>query len=321
MTIAAMLSPAEVLTQVAAALPDEVRPNVVIIGSLAAAYHFFAADSDRAIRTKDVDCLFSPHSKAVAAAAVVTDRLIRANWTLREGPDWSVPGTKESRDEDLPMVRLRPPGTGASPWFLELLSAPPQYEPGGSAKKQRRIETSAGHFAICSFDYLALAEWQPIELPLQIRIARPEMMALANLLHHPVISDTLIAGTNYKRANKDLGRVLALAYLTTLRDRRSGEDELSEWPSRMWLALQEKFGGQARQLAANAGAGLAELLGSAADLDQALRIASLGLLASLDVSPEAFVATGARFMAEVIDELAALPAGDTPRPPLPAQQR
>lgn len=35
-------------------------------------------------------------------------------------------------------------------------------------------------------------------------------------------------------------------------DRRSGEDELSKWPSRMWLALQEKFGVHARQLAANA---------------------------------------------------------------------
>jgi len=303
MRIEAMLSPAEVLAQVAAALPDQVRPSVVIIGSLAAAYHYFAGDSYRAIRTKDVDCLLSPHSKAVAAASAVTDELIQANWTLREGADWSKPGTQADVVEDLPMVRLRPPGATNSPWFLELLSAPPQYLPGGPAKKLRRVETGAGHFAICSFDYLALAEWQPIETPYGVRIARPEMMALANLLHHPYIADTVIAGTVDKRSNKDLGRVLALAYLATLRDRRTGVEYLDEWPARMWSALQEKFDTHAGQLAAHAGDGLKACLASPADLDQALRIANLGLLASLDISPEAFQATGARFMAEVIEEL------------------
>ncbi|MBS0448976.1 MAG: hypothetical protein JSR59_23885, partial [Proteobacteria bacterium] len=42
------------------------------------------------------------------------------------------------------------------------------------------------------------------------------------------------------------------------------------------------------------------------DLDQALHIANLGLLASMDVSMEAFRATGARVVAEVIEELEAL---------------
>jgi hypothetical protein len=94
MKLEAALSPAEVLAQVAQALPAEVRSNVIIIGRLAAGYHFFGGDGARAIRTKDVDCLFSPHSKAVAAATEVTDQLIRADWKLREGQDWSQPGTK-----------------------------------------------------------------------------------------------------------------------------------------------------------------------------------------------------------------------------------
>lgn len=76
MTLDPPLSPSEVLTQVADALPHDVCGDVIIIGSLAAGYHFFASDGARAIRTKDVDCLFSPHSKAIAAATEVTDQLI-----------------------------------------------------------------------------------------------------------------------------------------------------------------------------------------------------------------------------------------------------
>ena len=306
MKLEASLSPSEVLAQVAGALPSDVRGNVIIIGSLAAGYHFFAGDGARAIRTKDVDCLFSPHSKAIAAATEVTDQLIKADWKLREDTTWGQPGKEGDPDDELPMVRLRPPGETASPWFLELLSAPPAFEPGAPGKKLRRVETSIGHFAICSFDFLALAEWQPLETAHGVRIARPEMMALANLLHHPEVADTLIAGTDYKRSNKDLGRVLALALLTVQRDRRDGAEELDAWPGRMWSALKDKFGDQAPRLATQAGAGLRALLASHADLDQALRITNLGLLASLDVSMEAFRATGARFVVEVIEELEAL---------------
>lgn len=229
MKLEASLSPSDVLTQVAGALPPDVRGNVIIIGSLAAGYQFFAGDGARAIRTKDVDCLFSPHSKAIAAAAAVTDQLIRADWKLREGLEWSQPGKKEDDEKDLPMVRLRPPGETTAPWFLELLSAPPVFEPGAPGKKLRRVETSIGHFAICSFDFLALAEWEPLDTAHGVRIARPEMMALANLLHDPAIADTLIVDTDWKRSNKDLGRVLALAYLTNQRDHRDGTDEFDAW--------------------------------------------------------------------------------------------
>ena len=303
MKLEAPLSPSEVLAQVADALPSDVRGDVIIIGSLAAGYHFFAGDGTRAIRTKDVDCLFSPHSKAITAAIEVTDQLIKADWKLREDPAWGEPGRKEDPDDKLPMVRLRPPGETASPWFLELLSAPPTYEPGAPGKKLRRVETSIGHFAICSFDFLALAEWQPLETAQGVLIARPEMMALANLLHHPEIADSLIAGTDYKRSNKDLGRVLAMTYLTVQRDRRNNTDELAAWAGRMWAALRDKFGAHAPRLAERAGTGLRALMTSPADFDQALRIANLGLLASLDVSMEAFQATGNRFVAEVIEEL------------------
>ncbi len=300
-----LLSPSEVLAQVSQALPADVRPKVIIIGSLAAGFHFFSRDGARAIRTKDVDCLISPHAAAVAAASEVADQLLASNWTLRQGADWNVAGTKDDPVEKLPLVRLRPPGA-ASGWFLELLSAPPAFERGAPARKQRPVQTSQGYFSLCSFDFLALVEWEPLSTVHEVSIARPEMMALANLLHHPAIDPTLISGTSYKRSNKDLGRVLALAYLTAARDRRDGEEELGRWPSRMWLALKEKFGPDAQALALRAGNGMRALLESTADLDEALRLANLGLLSSLEVSRAAFQATGARFMVEVIDELEGL---------------
>jgi len=92
--------------------------------------------------------------------------------------------------------------------------------------KERRLHTKAGDFVIPSFDYLALAEWQPLSTQPGVLMARPEMMALANILHHPEISDKLIAETPWKRSNKDLRRVLALAHLTLARDRRDGTTEL-----------------------------------------------------------------------------------------------
>ncbi|MCX2863673.1 hypothetical protein OOZ63_17730 [Paucibacter sp. PLA-PC-4] len=87
------------------------------------------------------------------------------------------------------------------------MAAPPPYQPGSDAKKLQAIDTAHGTFALCSFDFLALAEWNPQMTKVGIRIARPEMLALANMLHHPTIVGTLIAGTTWKRSNKDLGRV------------------------------------------------------------------------------------------------------------------
>ena len=60
--------------------------------------------------------------------------------------------------------------------------------------------------------------------------AGPEMMAQSNLLSHSAVSDTEIESGEFRglrRCARDLGRVLALAYL-------SGRDETETWvgPSR-----------------------------------------------------------------------------------------
>lgn len=297
------LTPDAVMAQIATALPQECRQDVIIIGSLAAGYHFFSGDGQRSIRTKDVDCMFAPHARAVSAAGQVTERLLAAAWQPRREGKWGKPGDEATPDDQLPMIRLKPPsGEGRTDWFLELLGAPDQSS--AQAKSFYRVRTSIGHFAICSFNYLALAECKPIQTQHGLRIARPEMMALANMLHHPAIGPELIAGTATKRSNKDLGRVLALAWLTAERDRREGTDELDAWAERMVDALHERFPERAKDLAEGAGAGLRDLMASEGDLDEALAICNRGLLASMEVGREAFAATGRRVIQQVVEPLA-----------------
>lgn len=304
MSLTDLLTPADVLEQVAKALPPEVRAHVIIIGSLAAGYHFFGEDGAAAIRTKDVDCLLSPHAKAVSAAAVIAQEMRKSHWTQREDAQWGKPGDPSTATEILPMVRLKPPS--ADGWFLELLSAPPQYQLGQAGKRLERIRTDEGDYAICSFGYLSLVEYMPLETPYGIRVARPEMMALANMLHHPAIGDDVIGGTSYKRSNKDLGRVLALAHLAIMRDRKNGTDEFAQWPITMWHALTQKFESHAGELARHAGTGISQLMASPGDQKQALEIANRGLLASLDIGLPAINATANRLQVEVIEELASM---------------
>lgn len=297
------VTPDAVMAQIAAALPVDCRQDVIVIGSLAAGYHFFAGDGQRSIRTKDVDCMFSPHARAVAAAGEVTERLLAAAWQPRTEGEWGKPGDSDTPDDRLPMIRLKPPGAeGGTTWFLELLGAPEHGS--GQPKAFHRVQTSIGHFAICSFNFLALAEWKPILIQHGLHIARPEMMALANLLHHPSIGPELIAGTTEKRSNKDLGRVLALAWLTAERDRREGTDELDAWADRMADALRDRLPDRARNLALGAGTGLRELMASDGDRDEALAICNRGLLASMEVGRDAFAAIGRRVIQQVLEPLA-----------------
>lgn len=299
----APLTPEAVVARIAAALPADCRQEVIVVGSLAAGYHFFAGDGQRGIRTKDVDCMFSPHARAVAAACEVTERLLAAAWQPRTEGEWGKPGDSSTPDDRLPMIRLKPPGTeGETTWFLELLGAPKHSS--GQPKAFHRVQTSIGDFAICSFHFLALAEWKPMPTPHGLHIARPEMMALANMLHHPAIGPELIAGTTEKRSNKDLGRVLALAWLTAERDRREGTDELDAWADRMADALRDRLPDRARNLALGAGTGLRELMASDGDRDEALAICNRGLLASMEVGRDAFAAVGRRVTQQVIEPLA-----------------
>ena len=282
------ITPRDVLQQVAQAIPEALRGDIIIVGSLAASYQLLR-DFEQVVRTKDIDAMIAPHARAVVSATDVTDRLLGEGWEPQATPDYDLPGTAATRDERLAVVRLRPPGSTA--WFLELLGAPQTVIPqaSSSGRSSDRLQTRGGHFALPSFAYLGLAQFEPTLSEFGIRIALPEMMALANLLHHPSIGDAIMgqhfAGRQIKRANKDLGRVVALALLAAKLD----EDALERWKSRWFDALSAMAPAHAAQLLSVAPNGLKALLASPRDIEQALHTVNNGLLSAAPITAEQFV--------------------------------
>jgi hypothetical protein len=299
---AALLTPAQVLQQVADALPDACKANVIIVGSLAAGYYFFANSGEDAIRTKDVDCLLAPYASAVPVAEDVAAALLSAGWTLPTEGEWRQPGTEQTPEKELPLVRLYPPGD-TKQWFAELLSTSADEPPSRTDRQFQRLNTPLGHFALCSFGYLGVVEVDSVETPMGLRIAHPAMMALANLLHHQEIGPTVMSQPlnerQIKRANKDLGRVLSLAYLSTEKDR----DALDTWAP-MWIqAFKRVLPKEREHLQPAVGQGLRALLKSDADMDEAWFTCQYGLLNSRRVSVDQLKATGERVLAEVVEVL------------------
>lgn len=294
------ISPAAVLLEIAAAIPERTKPNLILIGSLAVGYHYFGHGDGMAVRTKDADCLLVPHIAAVEVGRAITVDLMNAGWEMRADPDFGRPGTPGTDVESLPVVRLHPPG-GAD-WFIELLTEPES--PDERKMKLHRMSTPRGDFALPSFGYLALASFMPKVTDFGIRVARPQMMALANLLEHPSIEGATMsrgfAGrADNKRANKDLGRVVAIAQLET----RDDEDALLGWPQLWKGALREKYGFDWRDLARRAGDGMRRLLASPEDMEQAHFTCCMGLLAERPPTYEAFVITGRRLQIDALDKL------------------
>lgn len=285
------LSARGVMRQVANAIPAEFRREIIIVGSLAAAHHFFGDKNDE-ITTNDVDGMLSPNAHAVRNGTVIARKLFGAGWTLRKDPKWGRPGDSSTPDDKLPILRLHPPGS--TEWTLELAAAPPEGNP--AAKVFQRLAIPQGHFGLHSYRFLALAEEAPLETEFGIFYARPEMMALANLLHHPRIGPEKIGDTPDKRSNKDLGRVLALAWLSTAQDPAA----LETWPPRWLAALQKRFPDEWQVLAARAGDGLRLLLDDKhrLDLDEAVRLSNMSLLRGRDLGPEQLRATARRLLAE-----------------------
>lgn len=288
------LMPSGVMRAVAAALPDACHGNVVIIGSLAAGYHFFRNSPATQVRTKDVDCVLSPSIKAVPVGKRIAEELLAAGWSPRFMEHTPRPGSSETPDDELPAIRLNPPDTKT--WFLELLTTPENQDQG--RRTWNRVELPIGDFGIPAFRFMSVAVWRPLESAFGIRYAQPALMALANLLEHPEIGPQVMGepmeGRKIKRTNKDLGRVLAIARL-------SEDAELMLWPRTWQDALEHHFPAQAGELAARTGSGLRALLSSPDDLQQAAWSCNVGLLAAQPGTAEQLRFTGRRLLADIID--------------------
>ena len=265
--------PALVLDQVARAIPPEARDNVVVIGSLASAYWLLADRRSIPVRTKDIDCVLSPRLTAVGKGLAVAVALHGAGWRQRTEGDFGKPGTSETPDNELPAVRLVPPGGGD--WFLELLMEPVENQ---TTRQWERLALPSGdHYGIPSFPFTSVAIFDARMTEFGIRCALPEMMALAGLLEHSRIKDDFIEGDfiegrEVKRSNKDLGRVLAIAALTP-------SEKQEEWPGSWERALRSCFPDRWREVARGTGAGLRALLASPDDLQQAFDTSRNSLLA------------------------------------------
>ena len=296
------VSPSKVLAEVAAAVPANCRENIVIIGSLAAGYHFFKNDPNRSVRTKDVDCVLEPFHAAVGAGQSITRQLLDANWQRRLQGDHQTPGDETTPLDKLPAVRLYPPGVdpdSEEAWFIELLTVPESKE--GDGKAWTRLPLKEGHFGLPTFRFLSITAYDPLPAEdLGIRYARPEMMALANLLEHSEIKPDRMsgqfAGRSIKRSNKDLGRVIAIAYLADL-------DDYRPWARQWEAALRLCFPDEWRKLALRAGSGLRALLSSPNDFEEAHHTCVNGLLASDRPSHDALRAAAERLLVDAIETM------------------
>jgi hypothetical protein len=288
------VDPSAMMQLIASQLPQELHNSLLLVGSLAAAYHY-RSQVAHAVRTKDADIIVQP-AGAIDTCQDIATKLLSVGWTRTEKCSAGTPNTPAN---ELRAVRLYPPKTKA--YFVELLGLPaPEQD---SPLEWARLELDDGWYGLPSFRFMGLLEQHQQRSGVGLRYASPSMMALANALAHPALSrDTMsepIGGRVIRRCAKDLGRVLAIARLEQ-------REAMEEWPE-MWRgALEQRFGAAWRALAARATSGIHALLEDEDVFEQAHHSADVGILSGMSVSLPAFKGVAQQLIQDVLDPLAQL---------------
>lgn len=223
------------LRRVAERVPEALRANIVVIGSIATAWAFRDVARTAMVATKDIDLLLQPSIDAVPTAEALGAQLLSEGWTPRF-PNDAKPGTATTPEQDLPALRLAPPDDRDG-WFVELLADPPPSQV--ERKHWRRFSTAQGDFGLPSFRFMRVAIHAAPEAMLGLRAAEPACMALAHLLEHADPDRTPISGLpgNPPRFVKDVGRAVALWWLANQQSPLAP----SKWTMKWSKALDDLF--------------------------------------------------------------------------------
>lgn len=290
-----LIQPEQVFALLEQELPSEVFDSVFVAGSLAAAYHHREALTDRGVKTKDADLVLHPASNTAAAASIAR-KLIDAGWTARS-LSGRHPGTASTPADRLPAIRLHPPGHER--YFVELLIVPDGAVRG---KAWKAVNVGGDYYGLPMFEFMALLS-RGRRSSAKLEYADPCMMALANALSHEVLDQdppmsTPVENRDIHRSSKDLGRVLALAWLTEL-------DELDAWAGAWEAALRETFPSRWHGLARRVGSGLRALVANDERFDEAHHTCNVGLLGGKGVTLAQLHATARQFIALVVQPVEA----------------
>lgn len=264
------LDAAALLQRVADKIPLALRPNVVVIGSIATAWAFRDVSGTHSVATKDIDILLRPAINAVATAQSLGQELLREGWTPQYPPG-VVPGNAATPLDKLPALRLSPPGDEAG-WFVELLAEPPTEQT--ARRHWRRFSTAAGEFGLPSFRYMPVAVHGAEDTEFGLRVAQPTCMALAHLLEHADPDRTPISNLPGQppRFTKDVGRAISLWWLAGQQSVTADDAWRRDWHE----TLTALYPGRLAEMHAAARTGLA----SVADyLRESHQIALNGVLA------------------------------------------
>ncbi|MGD0768334.1 MAG: hypothetical protein ABSB42_09095 [Tepidisphaeraceae bacterium] len=273
-------------------IPNELHRDVFVTGSLAAAYAFKVKLVGQAINTKDADLLVHPAGN-VSSAQKIAERLLAIGWrpTKHCRPLAKLPVDTEK----LWAIRLMPPAS--NDYFIEFLNVP--VEEQGPLKLWIPVQINGGWYGLPSFKFMGLLAFNRYHSAEGLEYAAPEMMALSNLLSHAVVSDVEIESGEFRglrRCAKDLGRVLALAFL-------SGREKTEKWVDRWQYGLEKAFPKSWRKYASEAGAGLREMLADEGVMEEARRTTDYGLLSGMDIGVQELRGIGSRILADAIEPL------------------